>query len=274
MSSSSRNLLVYHFDDCNRSNCSCPHLGSIRTIEAYRSSIKLLWTEKTCLQINPANSLECDNFILTLKKLRVGNRFTSKQANVISSSFLYSLIFSLMLHFDYERSPKSKYLLLRNVLVMVLLYECGARFSDVTRLVWSDVSLSSDALVITFSHTKYPNKNKTVRIGQDTSKPNVVELFYTFKTLIVRKRSINASDKLFLDWNSLINPKLLRVIQLTTFNSFLKSTLGSDISSHSLRVSQACETFSHSSDLLAVKHKLRLTTVSMAKHYCKQVREK
>lgn len=267
----SAHLYTYHWDKCPKDNCDCPVLGSVRNIEAYRSSIRLLFNERCRGPFNPVNSLECDSLIYTLKKLKTGNRLMRKQALKLESTVITSTLNSFLIHIDFETSSPKKFELMRNVLFVGLLFYSGSRFSDISRLRWSDIScLSSTELKFFITHTKYPNSNNECHIESRNISFDIPSLFSRYKDFCYISGNICKTGKIFVNWKSLKRQKGSGVIQVSTINSFVKSLFGPNVSSHSFRVSRACELFNSSGNLGDVQTQLRLKSLSMASHYSKQ----
>lgn len=256
---------TFHLTNCNNKvGCDCPTFSSVNTLITYRSSLRQMFSCTFPNIVNPFDSLAVDSLILSLQHKFLDNRIPTKQAKALSESMIIATIKQAEFDAVFERDKDKKWTQLRNILICKIMACFGCRASDVLRIRWADIEVSGDVITFSFFNTKTAMSNG----------PRVESI-------------IKANDKLkvfdsVLEWKPLSHPlfpfclkKFLKFanpphMKSTVINKFVKLLFGEEYSSHSLRVSKACEIARCHDDMSVVAGQMGMKSPVTAKRYSQQ----
>lgn len=256
---------VFHVFSCDGiDSCNCPKFSSVNTLISYRSALRQMFTVNFPTTINPFNSIQVDCLILALQHKFLDNRIPTKQAKALSEGVILETLKQAEFDAIFERDKSKQWTLLRNILVCKVMAAFGCRASDVLRLKCSDITESVDALVFSFYNTKTAMTNgprvEIVYKVNDTFK--VISSMSEWKPLA--HAIFPFCLKKHLD---LANPPHMKS---AVINRFVKLLFGDEFSSHSLRVSKACDLALKDDNFDDIALKMGMKSPVTAKRYSQQ----
>lgn len=262
---SGRDKHVFHVTSCkDPQSCDCPHFSSVNTIVTYRSSLRQMFSAEFPKCSNPFDSIAVDSLILSLQHKFLDNRIPTKQAKRLSPSVIVDTIKQAEFDAIFERDLTKRWAMLRNVLVCKIMTVFGCRASDVLQLRWNDIDMSGDPVIFSFFNTKTAMSNgpRIETLTKFSDKLNVIPALMEWKPM---------SHAIFPfclhKFVGHVNPPHMKS---TVINKFVKSIFGLDYSSHSLRVSKACDIASEHNDFTVVASQMGMKSPITAKRYSQQ----
>lgn len=255
----------FHVLNCNKhQSCDCPTFSSVNTIITYRSSLRQMFSTLFPLLHNPFDSLSVDCLILSLQHKFLDNRIPTKQAKALSESVIIDTIKQAEFDAVFERDKDKKWTQLRNILICKIMASFGCRASDVLRLRWADITINGDSITFSFFNTKTAMSNGP-RVENCVKSRDVFKLF---NSIVEWKPLCHPSFPFCLKkFRHLSEPPYMKS---TVINKFVKLLFGEEFSSHSLRVSKACELARNHDDMKLVAGEMGMKSPVTAKRYSQQ----
>lgn len=262
-----RSKSTFHAKTCDRNRaCSCPTFSSVATLQSYRSALRAGLNESGFYhdKVHPVDNLRVDSFFASLSAEFVASRISTKQAHRITSTVFSDVVATLDFNAAFERDDKAKWILQRNLCIVTFMFQFGCRASDVLRLKVGDLELHEDHLNVTFFHSK-----TSLAVG-----PRRVELHSAEDDfdVIQRIRDLNLVDNhslIFTNWTHRSSPDPPN-ISSAVINKFIKASFGAQFTSHSLRVSKACNLKDNGDDDVSIASSLHMKSPLTAKRYAQQ----
>lgn len=257
-----------HLQTCKGGACSCPAVSSLSTLRAYKAAIKAGYSKYPNL-LNRAETPEMAAFIHTIKKRMKANRFTPKQAQIFDSTFLQRRISDMEWRLSQMDPGRPQWILHRDLLLVKCLTHFGFRASDALRIKWGDITtLNERELSITLRDVKNLKFGETFKVNLKVADDDLDILHHLEQWSAMSNQHKNPALFVFRQYAT--KPEGQRPLNIKTLNQFIRNEFGQNFSSHSFRVTKACELKSQGDSSKVIARALRLKTTTMADYYSKQ----
>lgn len=262
---SGRNCKTFHISPCdNKSDCACPTFSSVNTIVTYRSALRLMFSYEFPDKVNPFDDFKVDCFLSTLNNKFIENRVVTKQAKALTMECIVDKLKQVEFDAIFERDDTKKWSLTRNILVCKIMAQFGCRASDVLRLKWSDIVVCDSFVRFSFFHTKTCMSNG----------PRIETLYKNLDVFMIHEMLSNwmsqSHSSVPFTLKKHVSTEFPPHMSSSVVNNFVKSAFGVEYSSHSLRVSKACDLALDSLDSKDIAKSMGMKSPVTAKRYSQQ----